>query len=130
MSRQGIRSVVYTALRYRRPTHRRPSYQDVCLAHSQRDSGRPTCKKVTILYETYTCTVEPLLRGHLEKRPTPLERPLDNINLNMNVLISTSDKRPPLLKGHISGTKEVASHGGGVHSICNLLKNSTILILI
>ena len=32
------------------------------------------------------------------ERPPPLERPLDNVNLNINVLISTSDERP-LLKG-------------------------------
>ena len=45
-------------------------------------------------------TVEPLLRGHPDERPLPLERSLDNENLNVNVLISTPDKRPPLLKGH------------------------------
>ena len=26
----------------------------------------------------YVCTVKPLLRGHPDERPTPLERPLDN----------------------------------------------------
>ena len=57
-------------------------------------------------------TVEPLLRGHPDERPTPLERPLDNVNLNINVLISTPDERPSLLKGHISGTKGVASQEG------------------
>ena len=36
-------------------------------------------------------TVEPLLRGHPDKRPPHRERPLDNVNLNINVLISTSD---------------------------------------
>ena len=41
-----------------------------------------------------------------------LERPLDNLNLNINVLISTSDERPPLLKGHFSGAKGVASQEG------------------
>ena len=63
-------------------------------------------------------TVEPLLRGHPDESPTPLERPLDNVNLNINVLISTPDKRPPLLKGHISGAKGVASQEG-FHCICN-----------
>ena len=29
--------------------------------------------------------VVPLLRGHPDNRPTPLERPLDNVNLNINV---------------------------------------------
>ena len=57
-------------------------------------------------------TVEPLLRGHPEERPPPLERPLDNVNLNINVLISTPDERPPLLKGHFSGVKGVASQEG------------------
>ena len=57
-------------------------------------------------------TVEPLLRGHPDERPTPLERSLDNVNLNINVLISTPDERPPLLKGHISGAKGVTSQEG------------------
>ena len=29
------------------------------------------------------CTVKPLLRGHPDERPSPLERPLDNVNLNI-----------------------------------------------
>ena len=41
------------------------------------------------------------LRGHPEQRPAPLERSLYNVNLNINVLISTPDERSPLLKGHI-----------------------------
>ena len=45
-------------------------------------------------------TVEPLLTGHPDERPPPLERPLDNVNLNINVLISTLNERPPLLKDH------------------------------
>ena len=57
-------------------------------------------------------TVEPLLRGHPDERPPPLERPLDNVNLNFNVLISTPDERPPLLKGHFSDAKGVASQEG------------------
>ena len=40
-----------------------------------------------------TCTEEPLLRGHTDKRPPPLERPLDKVNLNINVLISTPDEK-------------------------------------
>ena len=55
---------------------------------------------------------EPLLRGHPDKRPPLLERPLHNVNLNLNVLISTPDERPPLLKGNISGAKGVASQEG------------------
>ena len=54
-------------------------------------------------------TVEPLLRGHPDERPSPLERPLDNVNLNIDVLIFTPDERPPLLKGHFSYAKGVAS---------------------
>ena len=50
-------------------------------------------------------TVEHLLRGHPDERPPPLERPLDNVNLNIYVLISTPNKRPPLLKGHFSDAK-------------------------
>ena len=58
------------------------------------------------------CTVEPLLRGHPDERPAPLERPLDNVNININVLISTPDEKPPLLKGHFSDAKGVASQEG------------------
>ena len=63
-------------------------------------------------------TVEPLLRGHPDERPPPLERPLDNVNLYINVLISTPDERPPLLKGHFSDAKGVASQEG-FHCICD-----------
>ena len=49
--------------------------------------------------------MQPLLRGHPDKRPTPVERPLDIVNLNINVLISTPDERPPQLKGHFSDAK-------------------------
>ena len=57
-------------------------------------------------------TVEPLLWGHPEERPAPLERPLYNVNLNIDVLIPTPDKKPPLFKGHFSGIKEVALQEG------------------
>ena len=53
--------------------------------------------------------MEPLLRGHPDERSPPLQRPLDNVNLNINVLIFTPDKRSPLLKGHFSDAKMVAS---------------------
>ena len=56
-------------------------------------------------------TVGPLTKGHPDERPPPLVRPL-NVNLNINVLTSTPDKRPPLLKGHFSDGKGVASHEG------------------
>ena len=36
--------------------------------------------------------MEPLLRGHPDERPTPLERPLNTVNLNLNVLTSTPDE--------------------------------------
>ena len=42
-------------------------------------------------------TVEPLLRGHPDERRSPLERPLYTVNLNIHVLISTPNERPPLL---------------------------------
>ena len=57
-------------------------------------------------------TVEPLLRIHPDERPPTLERPLDNVNLNINVLISPPDERPSLLKGHFSDAKGVASQEG------------------
>ena len=56
--------------------------------------------------------MEHLLRGHPDERPAPLERPLDNVNLNRNVLIFTPDERSPLLKGHISDAKWVALQKG------------------
>ena len=56
-------------------------------------------------------TVEPLLRGHPDERPPPMERPLDNVNLNINVLIFTPEM-PPLLKGHFSDAKGVSSQKG------------------
>ena len=61
--------------------------------------------------------MKPLLRVHPDKRLTPLEKPLVNVNLNKNVVISNPDERPPLLKGHISGAKGLASQ-----------KDSTIVI--
>ena len=56
--------------------------------------------------------MEPLLRGHPDERPPPLERPIDNANLNINVLISTPYERPHLLKGHFSDAEGVASQEG------------------
>ena len=60
----------------------------------------------------YACTVEPLLRGHPDERPASLEKPLDTVNLNIDILISTPDERPPHLKGHFSGAKMLASQEG------------------
>ena len=68
--------------------------------------------KLNYLVDHIWYTVEPLLRGHPDERPLPLERPLDNVNLNINVLISTPDERPPLLKDHFSDAKGVASQEG------------------
>ena len=42
-------------------------------------------------FGNYTYSGTPL-RGHHIKRPTPLEWPLDNVNLNINIFISTPDK--------------------------------------
>ena len=66
--------------------------------------------------------MKPLLRGHPDERPPPLKRPLDNVNLHINVLIFTPDKRPPLLKGHFSDAKGVASQEG-FYYICNIYLN-------
>ena len=67
-------------------------------------------------------TVEPLWRGHPDERPHPLERPLDIVNLNINVLIFTPDKSPTSLKGHFSGAKGVASQEGFHCSTCDPLR--------
>ena len=64
-------------------------------------------------------TVEPLLRGHVEERPTSLERPLVNINSNCKVLIFTSDERLPLLKPTFFGENRVASQEG-FHCVLNV----------
>ena len=54
----------------------------------------------------------PLLRGQPDERPPPLKRPIDNVNLNKNILIFTPDERPPLLKGHFSDANGMASQEG------------------
>ena len=73
--------------------------------------------------------MEPLLRGHPDERPPPLERPLANVNLNINELISTPDERPPLLKGHFSDAKGVASQEGfhciGIYTYMIYIKTYT-----
>ena len=62
------------------------------------------CRKDSNQDNDYS-TVEPLSIGHHAKRPTPLKKPLDTFNLNINVYISTPDERPFFLKGHFSGAK-------------------------
>ena len=54
----------------------------------------------TLSLKSILVTVEPRLKGHLDARPTPLERTFDNVNQNINVLISTPVERPSLLKGN------------------------------
>ena len=54
--------------------------------------------------------MSPIFPIYPDERPPPLERPLDNVNLNL--LISTPDERPPLLKGHFSDAKGMASQEG------------------
>ena len=68
-------------------------------------SGR-TCPFVKLF------TDEALFSGHPDERPPSLVRSIDNVNLNINVVISTPDERPPLLKGHFSDAKGVASLEG------------------
>ena len=65
------------------------------------------------------CTVGPLLSGRPDEMPTPLERPLGNVNLNKNVLISFPDERAHLWKGHLFVAKGTASQDG-FHSTCKL----------
>ena len=69
-------------------------------------------KAFTHFFPPVVYKVGDLLRGHPDERPTPLERPLDNVNLNINELISTSDWRPALLKGHFCSAKGVALQEG------------------
>ena len=45
-------------------------------------------------------------------RSQPMWKGHDTVNLNINVLISTPDERPPLLKGWFSDAKRVASQEG------------------
>ena len=66
---------------------------------------------VLILILIFCNTVESLLRGHPDKRLTPLERPHHYENLNINALTS-HDERPTVLKGHISSTKGMTSQEG------------------
>ena len=63
-----------------------------------------TSRKVMVTTDVYIY-MEPLLKVHPDERPPPLERPLDNVNLNINVLISSPDEKPPLLICHFSGAK-------------------------
>ena len=67
-------------------------------------------------------TVEFLWRGHLDKRPTPLERPFDYVNLNINVVISTPDESPPP-----SSARGVASQEGFHCTQCVNMNNDIFL---
>ena len=46
---------------------------------------------------------------------------LDNVNRIINVLISTPDERPPLLKGHFS------KRGGPTRGVSLYVENMTVL---
>ena len=69
-------------------------------------------------------TAAPILKGHPDVRPTPLERPLGSANFNINV----PDKRSPLLQGHVSGEKGVASQEGFhcIESLINLVDHGHV----
>ena len=43
-------------------------------------------------------TMETLLRGDPDESPNLLERPLNNVNLNINIIINTPDDRPTPLE--------------------------------
>ena len=51
-----------------------------------------------VRYESNTMDPPAPLRGHPDERASPLERSLDIVNQNINVLISTPDENPSLLK--------------------------------
>ena len=57
-------------------------------------------------------SVEPLLRGHPEKRTSFLERPLDKVNMHINELILPLIRGHPSLNAIMSGAKGVASQEG------------------
>ena len=71
-------------------------------------------------------TVEPPLRGHPDKRPPSMERPLGYVNIGKKVLISSPNKRPPLLKGHFSSAKMVASLEGFHCTVLNSHVNTVM----
>ena len=73
--------------------------QRVAVITNLPDYFRPDLRRSAIHYK-YLYSVTPF------ERPPHLERPLGN------VLISTPDERPPLLKGHFSGAKGMASQEG------------------
>ena len=55
-------------------------------------------------------------------RPPSLERPLDNVNLNINVFMSTPDERPSSLKGNFSGAKGMALQEGFHCSVIHIIQ--------
>ena len=80
------------------------------------------------VYKRYT--VEPLLRGHSDERPPPLERPLGYANVYINVLIFTPNKRPPLLKGQFSDAQGVDSQEGfHCSSNCRRCQQDLIIVM-
>ena len=48
------------------------------------------CTYYIYIYHVYLYMWNPFLRGHSHEETTPLERPLDIENININVLICTS----------------------------------------
>ena len=71
-------------------------------------SGKVTYRGTLVIAWLYkkAHAVEPSLRGHLEERPSLLERPYCNkIFQHLSVLISAPNERPSLFKGHISVMK-------------------------
>ena len=97
----------YLSMRNHKIKHRKKLVCESCgyvaVSVSSLELHRPECSKRTHLI-THN-TAEPLSRGHLTEASIPLERPLDNVNQDINVLISTHDGSPPLSKVHISDTK-------------------------
>ena len=64
--------------------------------------------------------MEPYLRGHPDERPTPLEKTLANVNININVLISIPPEKQSLL--HSRRKRGDLTRGVSLYSYVLILK--------
>ena len=65
-----------------------------------------------MIYYKFCRKFRTAFEGHPDERSTLLNRSLVIVNLKVNILISTPDKGPPLLKGHFSNAKGLTSQEG------------------